>query len=85
MPGDGTGLAEALLGLDGFRVLGVEELVGEGVVVIETTLERVGRSSYGVVAEAQDRLVVEIRDLSYSPGARGHVELVRYGAARPPG
>ena len=60
---DGNGLAEALLGLDGFRVLEVIETV-ELVVVIETTAALVGRSSCGVRAEAQDRTDVEVRDLA---------------------
>jgi Transposase and inactivated derivatives len=64
MSSDGTGLAEALLGLDGFRVLGVAELGGDVVVLVESTAERVGCSGCGVVAEAQDRSVVEIRDLA---------------------
>ena len=64
MAGDGIGFAEALLGLDGFRVLGVGDLDGEVVVLIETTAERVGCSGCGVVAEAQDRMEVEIRDLA---------------------
>lgn len=64
MSPDGTGLAKALLGLDGFRVLGVDDLDGEVVVLIETRAERVGCFGCGMVAEAQDRLVVEIRDLA---------------------
>ena len=64
MGGDGIGFAEALLGLDGFRVLGVGDLDGEVVVLIETTIERVGCPVCGVVAEAQDRMEVEIRDLA---------------------
>ena len=64
MAGDGTGFAEALLGLDGFRVLGVGDLDGEVVVLIETTTERVGCRGCGVVAEGQDRMEVEIRDLA---------------------
>jgi len=37
MGGDSIGFAEALLGLVGFRVLGVGDLDGEVVVLIETT------------------------------------------------
>ena len=33
---DATGLAEALLGLDGFRVLAVEETPSEVIVTVET-------------------------------------------------
>jgi transposase len=60
---DGTGLAEALLGLDGFRVLAVTETPAEVVIEIETTAERVGCPDCGVRAEAQDRMTVDIRDL----------------------
>ena len=58
-----TGLAEALLGLDGFCVLTVEETSGEIIVTVETTAGIVGCSTCGVRAEAQDRLRVDIRDL----------------------
>src|SRR5438552_857153 len=61
---DGTGLAEALLGLDGFRVLDVVEERDELVITIETTATVTGCSSCGVRAEAHDRLRVEIRDLA---------------------
>src|SRR5690606_14515592 len=61
--GDGTGLAEALLGLDGFRVLAVYETPTEVVVEVETTADRVGCADCGVRAEAQGRMIVEIRDL----------------------
>jgi transposase len=60
---DATGLAEALLGLDGFCVLTVEETSGEIIVTVETTAGIVGCSTCGVRAEAQDRLRVDIRDL----------------------
>ncbi len=58
---DGSGLAEALLGLDGFRVLAVSETV-EVTVVIESVRDLVGCSSCGVRAE--DRMDVEVRDLA---------------------
>ncbi|MGE0793947.1 MAG: transposase family protein [Acidimicrobiia bacterium] len=61
---DGTGLAEALLGLPGFRVLEVTETDVEVIVTIETTATVVGCSGCGVRAEAQDRVPVDVRDLS---------------------
>ena len=60
---DGTGLAEAFLGLDGFRVLTVMEGPAEMVVTIETLADWAGCSGCGVRAEAHDRLRVDIRDL----------------------
>jgi hypothetical protein len=60
---DGTGLAEALLGLAGFRVLAVAETPAEVVVEIETIAGVEGCAGCGVRAEAQDRMHVEIRDL----------------------
>ena len=61
---DGTGLAEALLGLDGFRVLAVAETPAELVIDIETTAEFVGCVGCGARAESQDRMPVEVRDLA---------------------
>lgn len=61
---DGTGLAEALLGLPGFRVLEVTETDVELVVTIETTASLVGCEGCGVRAEAQDRMPVDVRDLA---------------------
>ncbi len=61
---DGTGLAEALLGLEGFRVLAVSEAEAEVVVTIETTLEVVGCGRCGTRAQAQDRMPIDIRDLA---------------------
>ena len=61
--GDGTGMAEALLGLDGFRVLEVSETPDELVVTVETTVDFVGCSSCGTRAESQDRARVPVRDL----------------------
>jgi transposase len=60
---DATGLAEALLGLDGFAVLAVEETRAEVIVTVETTADFVGCPSCGVRALAKDRLRVDIRDL----------------------
>ncbi|MET0781797.1 MAG: transposase family protein [Microbacterium sp.] len=61
---DGIGLAEALLGLDGFRVLEVTEHVDELVISIETISELMGCASCGTRAEAHERKTVEIRDLA---------------------
>jgi transposase len=61
---DGTGLAEALLGLDGFRVLDVHEGSDELVVTVETTAAVVGCRACGTRAEAQDRKAIDIRDLA---------------------
>jgi transposase len=60
---DATGLAEALLGLDSFRVLSVSENSAEVVITVETTADVVGCPTCGVRAQAQDRLRVDIRDL----------------------
>lgn len=60
---DGIGLAEALLGLGGFRVLAVTETPDELVVEIETTAELVGCGGCGTRAVAHERMAVEIRDL----------------------
>ena len=61
---DGIGLAELLLGLDGFRVLEVTETPGELVIDVETTADVVGCGGCGRRAESQDRMVVDIRDLA---------------------
>src|ERR1700733_9650682 len=60
---DATGLAEAMLGLDRFRVLEVEETASEVVITVETSTEVVGCPTCGVRAEAQDRTRTDIRDL----------------------
>ena len=64
MVNDGNGLAEALLGLSGFRVLSVTEGPDELVVTVETTADFVGCRSCGVRAKAQDRMAIAVRDLS---------------------
>ena len=61
---DGNGLAEALLGLEGFRVLKVSETPAELVVEVETIADLVGCGDCGTRAESQDRMAVEIRDLA---------------------
>ena len=50
---DGIGLAEALLGLDGFRVLDVVETAIEVIVTVETTVDFTGCGRCGVRAEAR--------------------------------
>ena len=60
---DAIGHAEAMLGLDGFRVLKVDRLPAEMTVTVETTADVAGCATCGVRAEAQDRLRVDIRDL----------------------
>lgn len=61
---DGTGLAEALLGLDGFRVLEVSETPDEVTVVIETTVETTGCLACGTRAAPHERMPVALRDLA---------------------
>ncbi len=61
---DATGLAEALLGLDGCRVLAVSEAAAEVVIRIETTGGLVGCPGCGVRAVAHARTQVELRDLA---------------------
>ena len=61
---DGTGLAEAMLGLAGFKVLDVTEGEDELVIAVETTASVTGCWSCGVLAECQDRVRVDIRDLT---------------------
>ncbi len=60
---DATGFAEALLGLDGFRVLDVFEDPLELVITIESTLDLVGCAGCGVRAQSQDRVKVDVRNL----------------------
>jgi transposase len=60
---DGSGLAEALLGLSGFRVVTVSETPGELVVLIETNADRAACASCGTWAQAHERMEVSIRDL----------------------
>ena len=61
---DDIGLAEAMLGLEGFTVLTVVEGPAELVITIETTAVVVGCVSCGVRAQAHDRMLIEIRDLA---------------------
>jgi len=60
---DTTGLAEALLGLDGFWVLAVSETPDEVCITVETTTDVVGCARCGVRALANERKRVDIRDL----------------------
>lgn len=60
---DGTGLAEKMLGLRGLVVLEVEDRPDEVVVSVESDRKRATCPSCRRRAEAQDRVVVQIRDL----------------------
>ncbi|MDQ6910514.1 MAG: transposase family protein [Actinomycetota bacterium] len=61
---EGTGLAKALLGLDGFVVLAVSETPAEIVIEVETAAAVVGCSECGTRAQAHERMPVDIRDLA---------------------
>jgi len=61
---DGNGLAEAMLGLDRFRVLDVAESPDELTITVETTTTIEGCRRCGTRAEAHDRRPVEVRDLA---------------------
>jgi transposase len=61
---DGIGLAEALLGLPGFRVLEVTEMDVEVVITIETMATVVGCEGCGTRAESHDRVPIAVRDLA---------------------
>jgi transposase len=61
--GNGNGLAEAQLGLDGLKVLGVTEREEEAIIAIGTSASVAGCWHCGVLAERQDRIRVDIRDL----------------------
>ncbi len=61
---DDAGLAEALLGLDGFRVLEVTETPHEVVIAVETTADYIGCARCGTRAVAHERKLVAIRDLA---------------------
>jgi transposase len=59
---DGIGLAEKMLGLPGLAVLEVEEHPGEVVVRVESTRTKTTCPSCRRRAQAQDRVVVHLRD-----------------------
>jgi transposase len=61
---DGSGLADALLGLPGFRVLEVSETDDELTVRVETTLTTAGCGGCGTRAVAHERREVAVRDLA---------------------
>ena len=78
--GDGTGLAEALLGLEGFRVLDVVETV-ELMVLVETTADFTGCSGCGVRAVAQG--LVQLVEHDAEEGVQRHDRA--HHQAGPPG
>ena len=60
---DGTGHAEKMLGLDGVRILDVEERPGELIVTVESTRTRGYCPSCRKRAKPHDRTEVHVRDL----------------------
>jgi hypothetical protein len=58
----GTGLAEKLSGLDGFRVLEVLEEPDELVATIESTAVVTGGAGRGTRAVAHERMPIAVRD-----------------------
>jgi hypothetical protein len=68
---DRIGLAERLLGLDGFRVLEVTEGPDALVIAIETTAGLVGCSECAVRAEAHDRMPIAIGTWPATDGRPG--------------
>ena len=60
---DGNGLAEAMLGLDGFRILEVAEVPDELVITVETMAVIEGCRRCGSRAVLHERRPVDIRDL----------------------
>lgn len=63
MNNDSGHRADGLLGLDGFRVLLVWELVNERIVVVETTAGRAWCHGCGARAGSKGRAWVQVRDL----------------------
>lgn len=61
--GGGSGLAEAMLGLDGVRITGVCEADGEVTIEVETIEAFAWCERCGCRAESQDRMWVGVRDL----------------------
>lgn len=57
--------AHLLLGMDGFVVLSTSEEDGECFVLLETTRDRVGCPSCGVIATGHGRPIVQVRDLAF--------------------
>ena len=67
---DATGLAEALLGLDGFRVLAVEETSSEVIVTVATTVDFVGCATCGVRTEAKGPCQGRHQGISHASGGQ---------------
>src|SRR5919112_2040637 len=78
-------LDAALLGLDGFVVLGRAEVDGELELLVETTADLVGCPGCGAVARAKDRRPTWVRDLPLAgrPSGAGALSPATVVAGRP--
>ena len=81
---DATGardLGAVVLGLDGFRLVAVDEHDGELELAVETTNDMVGCPGCGAVATAHGRRPVRVRDLPVGGRPTTLIWIKRLGAA----
>ena len=59
---EGSTTTTAVLGMDGFVLVGAEEIEGELVMTVETTVTKVGCPACGTRAQSKGRREVAVRD-----------------------